>query len=365
MKKILFISNIPAPYRIEFYNELGKNTDLTVLFEAKRAKGMRFNYNLDQISNFHAVFLSDGEMDERRVDWKILPFLRRGVYDKIVVTNYGFATEAAAILALKLRNIPYEMEIDGGILRREHPVAHALKRVLIRGAARYWSTGRQTDEFFRHFGVPAERIVRYPFTSVPERDVAQRAPTHEEKLALRKKLDIPYEHMVLGVGQMIHRKGFDLLIRAAANLPGSTGVYLVGGSPPEEWTRLISQLGLKNIHFVSFAGGALLTNYYRAADVFALPTREDVWGLVVNEAMANALPVVTTEGCAAGCEMIAGGENGFLVPVETVEPIAQRIAQLLEDGDLRARMSAAALETARRYTIEEMARVHLQAFSRD
>ncbi len=57
-KKILFITNIPAPYRVEFFNELGKLVDLTVLFEAKTTKAASFNYNLDRTLNFHAVFLS-------------------------------------------------------------------------------------------------------------------------------------------------------------------------------------------------------------------------------------------------------------------------------------------------------------------
>ncbi len=96
-KKILFITNIPAPLRVDFFNELGKLVDLTVLFEAKTTKAASFNYNLDRTLNFHAVFLSGGDIRERRVDWKILPFLKPGRYDHVVVTNYGYATEAVAI----------------------------------------------------------------------------------------------------------------------------------------------------------------------------------------------------------------------------------------------------------------------------
>ena len=60
MKKVLFISNIPAPYRIDFFNELGKEVELTVLFEARTTPFTVFNYNLDDIQNFRAIFLRTG-----------------------------------------------------------------------------------------------------------------------------------------------------------------------------------------------------------------------------------------------------------------------------------------------------------------
>lgn len=365
MKKVLFITNIPTPYRVDFFNELGSLVDLTVLFEAKTTPVTTFNYNLDSVKNFRAVFLSDGEIRERKVDWKILSFLRRGAYDHIVVTSYGYATEAAAILALKARKIPYEMELDGGIARRDNPVSHALKSLLIRGAERYWSTGGQTDAFFRGFGISQDRIIRYPFSSISERDIVSRPPDIEERRAAKAKLGFKSGQLVLSVGQMLHRKGYDLLIRAASQLPPEAEVVVVGGRPREEWRALMRELNINNVSFVEFCAGETLENYYRAADVFVLPTREDVWGLVINEAMARGVPVVTTLGCVAGCEMIKEGESGFLVPCESVEPLSKQIDRLLADGALRDCVAAAGLEAVRGYTLEAMARRHAEVFNQE
>ena len=361
-KKVLFLSNVPAPYRINFFNELGKLVDLTVLFEAKTTPFSLFNYNLDQKLNFTAIFLSEGDIRERRVDWKILPFLKRGVYDHVVVTNYGYATEAVAILALKARRIPYEMELDGGVLRSENFLARDIKRLLVGGAARYWSTGEQTDRFFEALGVPQEKIVRYPFSSIYEREIVPRPLTETEKTAAKRELGIPYRRMVLSVGRALHLKGFDLLIRAAARLPEDTGVYIVGGAPKDEWLNLAKEVGFDRLHFVEYAPKETVQAYYRAADAFVLATRGDVWGLVVNEAMANALPVITTEGCVAGCEMIKDGENGYLIPCDAWEPIAEHLNTLLGSDKLRENMANAALATVRNYTLEAMARAHADLF---
>ena len=130
----------------------------------------------------------------------------------------------------------------------------------------------------------------------------------------------------------------------------------------QEWLDLARAVGFDRLHFVDFSSQQSLKAYYRAADAFVLATRGDVWGLVINEAMANALPVITTEGCVAGCEMIVNGENGYRIPCETWEPIAEHLNELLSSDALRASMACAALETARKYTVESMARAHAAAF---
>ena len=87
--RVLYITNIPAPYKIVFFNELGKKLDLTVVFEAKGAsnQGIKFNYNLETIQTFKAVFLSEGDIKEKTVNWKITKYLKEP-YDKIVIGAY-------------------------------------------------------------------------------------------------------------------------------------------------------------------------------------------------------------------------------------------------------------------------------------
>ena len=115
-------------------------------------------------------------------------------------------------------------------------------------------------------------------------------------------------------------------------------------------------LNLINIHFVDFMPKKDLANYYKAADIFVLPTREDIWGLVVNEAMSYGLPVVTTNKCVAGSEMIVNGENGYIVPVENSDALK---AAMISSFDISAEN---VLRTAKNYSIEEMVQCHITAF---
>ena len=117
------------------------------------------------------------------------------------------------------------------------------------------------------------------------------------------------------------------------------------------------------LFFPAFLKKELVMRYLRASDLFILPTGEDIWGLVVNEAMACGLPVITTNMCVAGIELIADGVNGFMIPVGDINALHQAIVRILDDDDLRLMMSKNSLETIRPYTYEDVCKSHLEAIN--
>ncbi len=100
-----------------------------------------------------------------------------------------------------------------------------------------------------------------------------------------------------------------------------------------------------------------------AADLFVLPTREDVWGLVINEAMANGLPVISTDKCIACVELVKNGVNGYIVPVNDSNKLTQSIIEAMNEIENSNRMSVESLNRIRDYTIEKMAQCHYEYFS--
>ncbi len=364
MKKVLFITNIPSPYRIDFFNEFGKYVQLTVLFEAKTAAryGVNFNWNLESIQNFRAIFLKEGDIDESKVDKSIFQYINKGEYDEIIATNYVYRTEMAAIIRMKFKGIPYYLETDGGMPKKENIFKRLLKRFLISGAKGYFSPSEGADDYLAFYGAKRDRIHRYPFTSLYERDILPTPLTAEEKQAAKAAMGIVEKKVILGVGQFIPRKGFDVLMNACKGMDEDTGIYIVGGEPTEEYLKLKTELGLNNLHFVGFCDKRTVGAYYRAADVFVLPTREDIWGLVINEAMAYGLPVVTTEKCVAGVALVENGVNGFIVPVEDEAKTRRAIDEAL-DGENAQRMGAESLRKIKNYTFENMAKTHVEVLN--
>lgn len=356
--RVLWLTNIPSPYRVAFFNELGKQCDLTVLFERKASEERDESWKQINTDHFQAVFLPGKPIGvAEALCPSVIQYLTRA-YDKIVVTNFSDPTGMIAIQWLKLRRIPYCLESDGAFPGSGTGLKERVKRRIIAGAAQYFSTASIHDDYYRLYGAPADRIVRYPFTSVHAKDVLPEPVDTEQKAALRTALGMTEQHIVVSVGQFIHRKGYDILLKACGMMDQRIGIYIIGGKPTEEYLNMVRDLHLSNVHFVGFKVKDALEQYYMAADAFVLPTREDIWGLVINEAMAKGLPVVTTDRCVAGLEMIKNGSNGMIVPVEDARAIAQAITAVIDRPD----MAQQALETARQYTIENMAGVHIQAW---
>ena len=94
------------------------------------------------------------------------------------------------------------------------------------------------DEYLIHYGADPQKIYRYSFTSLASEDILEQIPSKEEKRELRKKIRMSEERIFLSVGQFIYRKGYDLLLQAAAALPETAGIYIVGGNPTEEYLRI-------------------------------------------------------------------------------------------------------------------------------
>ena len=358
--RILFLTNYPSPYRVDFFNELGRQMDLTVAFtetvqqQAHRsAQWFHENY-----TNFRAVFLRDGFRVGSKVLFRdCIPLIREG-FDHILVGGYSEPTQMLAIEYMRVHRIPFLMEADGGMVKKDSAVVRRIKQHFIGAASGWLSSGKNCDDYFLTYGAVRSRIYRYPFTSLYRHDLLETLPRQEEKLRLREKYGLSGKHMVLSIGQFIPRKGMDVLIHAAPTL-WETDVCIVGAEPPEEYLLLRKQTGAENVRFLGFHRKEELKELYQAADVFVLPTREDIWGLVINEAMANGLPVVSTDRCVAALELVEDGVNGFVIPTEDPDAITKAVNRVLYDNDA-GDMGAHSLEKIQAYTIEEMAKTHFK-----
>lgn len=357
-KRVLIVTNLPTPYKIDFYKELGKYCNLTVVIEARRLTAQKFNWNDDNIDTFRLIYLEDGFLNERKINFKILRYLKRS-YDHIIIAAYYMPTELLALLYLKALRIPYWFESDGGMLNHdESRLHHWFKNIFVSGAKGYLSPSAGSDEYLSYYKADPSRIYRYPFTSLLASDILPLPLTQLEKQSLRKQLGIKETKIVLAVGQFIPRKGFDILIQAAARMDTSIGFYIVGGVPTEEYLQMQKSLGLTNVHFEGFKTKTDLARYFKAADLFVLPTREDIWGLVINEAMAYALPVVTTNQCVAGVELLQ--DKHCLVDVEDVDGLRVAMERILDDNYLAQHLAVENLTKIRAYTIEKMVEAHVK-----
>ena len=356
--KVLFITNVPSPYRVEFFNELGKYCNLTVAFEKRTSNERDKSWLNYKFENFEGIFLSGISINtDTAVCFGIKKLIKKGNFAKIICANFTSPTGMIAIRYMRRKKIPYYLESDGGFAKKGKGFKEKLKKYFIQGAQGYFSTAKEHDHYYITYGAEKNRIYRYPFTYIRQEEILSDSPTEERKAELRKKLGIKEKQVVLAVGQFIYRKGFDVLIKAASNLSKDVAVCFVGGIPTQEYIELKENLRLKNIYFIGFKSKASLNEYYQMANIFVLPTREDVWGLVINEAMSNGLPVVTTDKCIAGLELVKNDVNGYIIATNDKDELSEKIQLSLTKTESFGKNSLKMIEN---YTIEKMANKHIE-----
>lgn len=352
--KICYLTNLPAPYTVEFFNELGKLCDLTVLYERENASDRDSKWKSESEPYYTEVFLHGLKIGaENSLCPEVIKYLKRD-FDAIVIGVYSTFTAMIAITYLIGNHKKYFISTDGGFVKEDSAIKRKVKTGLIGNACGWFSPSKNTDIYLKYYGAQQRKIFRYPFTSLADRDILNEPIEPMTKMHLRKKLGLPKGMLAIGVGQFIPRKGWDILIKAITDNTSLSAIkFLIVGGEENVFSSQIKSDIPENVQIVPFMSKEDLFEYYKAADFFVLPTREDIWGLVVNEALACGLPVITTDKCNAGIELIHNGINGYLCEAESGS-IAEAISKMCENN--LTRMSENAVSSISEYTYSGMAK---------
>lgn len=224
---------------------------------------------------------------------------------------------------------------------------------------------------------PTQAVARDPLFSRlidvdarPHRAIHNPVPAREESVLasspahpwLSRSREMP---VVLGVGRLVEQKGFDVLIRAVKRLHDRHRpvrlVILGEDENRPELESLVKELGLSA--FVQMPGYVdNVPGYMASADLFALSSRWETFGLVLVEAMKAGLPIVSTRVPGGPEEILEDGRTAVLIQVEDAASLAAGIQRVLDDPALAARLSENGLLEARRYQPEAVAGQYVAFF---
>jgi glycosyltransferase involved in cell wall biosynthesis len=167
---------------------------------------------------------------------------------------------------------------------------------------------------------------------------------------------------VIFVGRLHPQKHVDVLVRAAARIPG-VSVVLVGDGPERPGLeRLADRLRVtRRVHFLGFVPHERVAGLLCAADVLAMPSRYEELGTALLEGMQAGLPIVAS--ATGGIpQVIEHGRTGLLVPPGDPEALTAAIVEILRDGALAARLGNAAAREAAKYDWSHLARRVLHVY---
>lgn len=358
-KRILITAIYPAPYRVELINILQCNFDADVFFDY--SSGDERNDKWFIKGNYYLLDTKEGKERYR----ESIFHLKR--YSLVIIYDYTTKNSIFLISLCKLTHTPYIINADGIMITGHGSfLREVAKKYLIGGAASYFASGANAKHYFMKYGANAERIYIHHFSTLHSSDILDSPISSQYAMMLREKLGISKcTRLALAVGRFIPLKRYDCLIREWKNMPKEYHLLLVGGGKEEDnYNNIIRDNRITNVTIEGFHTKEELIQYYQAADVFVHPTSYDVWGLVINEAMSNGLPVVVSNHCVAGLELVQQGENGFQFELDNYFAMKKFILQIFEDDELRCTMKEKALSSIRDYTVENMAESQVNAIKR-
>lgn len=376
--RIAVLNSHPIQYFAPLYAYLnaGEDFEITALycsdFSLRGGKdpgfGENVTWDLDLLSGYNAVFL--GERAKIRTPggfWSLICpevwcEIRSGCYDAVILHGHNYAVNLLALLAAKTAGVKVFMrgETHLGLQRSDvkQRIRRPLMNLLYRACDRCLAIGSTNHAFYRAMGVPADKIVTVPYAVDNDRFIPAADLNKRERQELLKSMGVPTDKLVvLYASKFQRRKHPDDLLKAVAQLRGQgiqCSVLMVGSGEMEgELQELVTQLKLPDIYFTGFINQRNLPRIYGASDIFVLPSENEPWGLIVNEVMCAALPVVVTAEVGCVPDLVHDGDNGFLFQAGDVDGLAQVLEPLLTDQALRDRMGQRSLQRIRAWSYHE------------
>lgn len=372
--KAMLVTNIISPYRIPLFNAIseGENYCFKVIALAEREKNRKWEIEKEKI----------------KFDYRILPgwhwfiwgkkrevaiHLNSGVFkvlleykpDVIITSGYDDLAYWQALLYCKIFKKKFILWNETTLLSvgSIRGVRGFLKRIFIRRVDKYIVCGVKAKEYLEYLGAKLKDI-NISIDTVDVDYFRDKVLKYRNGMNFEKERARYPHYLFLYIGRFTKGKGIIQVLTAIKNLKDKEISLILVGSGPEEKTLkdYCSKNEIRNIAFKGFRQKDELPKYYALADIFIFPSFYDVWGMVVNEALASGLYVLSSKYAGASYDLIKEGWNGKIFNPDDVEEIVDLIKMAKENiKTIRKRRDAVSEHACRAFSIENSARDFIKA----
>ena len=370
-KRVVLINNILGPLRFPIYNILSqaKGINLLVFFLAKTDPNRRWDIPYEEIHfNYKLLpginFLIEHIEMPIYFNWGLMKELKFFQPDIICIVGYHYLASIIVLLYAKLTKTKIVLWSGSHLLSGfiKNPLIDFYKKTIVPKFDSYITYGTAAKEQIIHYGAKPERIIVSCNTIDVEWFIkkSQEVQQGNELKEIKKKYRA---RNILYVGSFVARKGVFNLIKAFYRLNMyNVGLILIGdGIEKSIYLEYIKEHQIKNVFFEGFVQKENIVRYYGLADVFVLPSSNEVWGLVVNEAMACGLPVISSKLAGVTRDLVKDGKNGFSFNPNDIDELTQKLRELILNDKERVEMGKKSLEIIKDKTPQEYAKSILKA----
>ena len=346
MKRVLLVTNIPTPYRIPLFNVLnellaGAGYQLRVVFGAHGYARRKWTLDMSACAFDYTILQSKPLTLSQQAEKAIFRYsgLTKALHSflpDIVITS-GFSLATFKVMRYCRANKRPFLIWSGAIPRKGYPIPAWRtwqRRFLVAHASGGVVYGTRAKEYLVHLGMPEDQVA-IAINTVDTDFFQRKTEVYRSQTAHNSD-----KHTFLYVGHLTRGKRLDLLLLALAELRKHRNdfILVVVGDGPER-ASLEQMTNTYHLHsFVQFEGYKQrdeLPKYLARAHCFIFPSDYDIWGLVLNEAMAAGLPCVASIHAGATTDLIENGVNGFNVEFSETTRVTDTLNWLLNHPEER------------------------------
>jgi glycosyltransferase involved in cell wall biosynthesis len=338
--KVALIHNIISPYRVPLFEELAnqQSLELFVYYCSITDKNRKWNVIQSKKYNYRILPGSKIEFADKTFSFNpiILKELTINNYDAVIIGGNSDFTMQLAFLFSKMKRHPIILWSEGiesaqSLLGK---MANPLTDAIIKKSDAIIVPGTQSREFHLKRGASPDNIFIAPNIIDNNSYMTKSKNYRNHSSRIKNELKLSHSRIILSVGQLIERKGVSYLLDAYYRLKKETEIdaclVIIGDGPLKgDLKRKCIERNIKDVYFLGWVSEEDKIKFYGISDLFVLPTLKDVWGLVVNEAMACGLPVISTNAAGCAIDMVVPGENGYIIESADIDQIFESMKKIL------------------------------------
>jgi glycosyltransferase involved in cell wall biosynthesis len=342
--KSILITNVPSPYRAKQYNLIGDilGKNFSIFYTHSNYPTTEMKWKRPYLTHNY-LFLDSCKHNLIPKFISLFIRLNRNKPDIIITSGFNIYMLTGFIFAKLLRR-KHIVFTDSWLhaIKQLSYLHHIIRKLVIKRSDGFICVGIKGKEYLKHFGADPKRI----FIS-----------RLSDKIHSFNNQEIKKEYDLIFSGQLIERKMplfFVEVVNEVSHAIKGLKVLILGAGPLEE--KMIKKLDEYEINYCykGFISPEMIKDQYLKARILLFPTLNDPWGMVANDAMSIALPVVTTPYAGAAGDLIIDGYNGFIIEPD-VKKWAEKITILLNNTKLYSELSKNAHLSIKDFSVEKAA----------
>jgi glycosyltransferase involved in cell wall biosynthesis len=373
--RVVTLAIAPFPYHAALYRALAAvpTLDFSAVFcsdEGVRPRdggfGSGISWDTDLVGGFAHSFLHRANTNHFEGnffslhDWDVIRRVWRAKPEVLWIHNYNYLTLVLAALTQWVRGGSVAFRGDFTLLVDRPIWKRALKSASLPLLFK-WSyglhSGSQAKRWMQKYGVSDSRLISVPMSIDNAFFQQQSKELRPRRNQLKRRFGLSLASpTVLFVGRLVDMKQPFLLLEAFARLRATQpcSLLVVGSGPLEADMRdWVVEHNVPDVQFAGFLNQSRVSEAYAVADVLVLPSdANESWGLVVNEAMNHALPVIVSAKVACGIDLVHPGQTGYVVSPTDATDLAEKLNWLIRDPELRRRLGANAREAINAWGVD-------------